>query len=425
MPAPRQSRRLARNLAQGKVGDTFVSATVVAVDRGTGRVGVEVAAADGSVTLVESVPHASGISPQVGSQVSMTLNGDEPFVVSETGDSFNPVFEGRVTASAFVARDGPNALDSVDAGGVESAWDGWAFVPGDDQGATLAITSDGYLAITVIEDQYPSLRSPVVPLERLGEVYTGFVDIVATNARNERLSAVTVRLLDGNGDVLVTLGDTNYNGEWDDNATDADDSGVEVYRRYPWPLSHGSHPDATSAYVQIDLGAAAAGTITLRRASINTAPILKGGVVEAGDTVISPSGVFVGGGHDLGSPWAVETTASPDVLCGGDWVVRHKIIGKTVSVQCRGVMGSGTPDFTEPLDLPLPVATPRGMILSGALLDQDDRWYLCSAYTAASGTSILRLLHTESGNAGVVNATNPFTWAAGDEIMLAGTYEVD
>jgi hypothetical protein len=34
VPAPRQSRRLAKNLAQGKVGDTFVSATVVAFDAG-------------------------------------------------------------------------------------------------------------------------------------------------------------------------------------------------------------------------------------------------------------------------------------------------------------------------------------------------------------------------------------------------------
>jgi hypothetical protein len=33
------------------------------------------------------------------------------------------------------------------------------------------------------------------------------------------------------------------------------------------------------------------------------------------------------------------------------------------------------------------------------------------------------LTHTEAGNAGTVNATNPFTWGSTDAIVMSMTYE--
>lgn len=110
--------------------------------------------------------------------------------------------------------------------------------------------------------------------------------------------------------------------------------------------------------------------------------------------------------------------------------------GKIVHFKVRLLWGSTT-SFSGNVDVSLPVAavTNGGAGLAAAthavsawLLDSSSQHFIGLAVVgvdAANSPSATkaRIAHTEAGNVGTVNATNPFTWAQNDIIVITGFYE--
>jgi hypothetical protein len=63
----------------------------------------------------------------------------------------------------------------------------------------------------------------------------------------------------------------------------------------------------------------------------------------------------------------------------------------------------------------------RPFVCAAAYEDAGTRYYVGSALAITSATRA-ELVHSESGNSGLVNATNPFTWVAGDDVWVDGFY---
>ena len=68
----------------------------------------------------------------------------------------------------------------------------------------------------------------------------------------------------------------------------------------------------------------------------------------------------------------------------------------------------------------LPVAAAARQVGTAYLLDTTTRAYMGIVDISGSTAS---LGHTESGNSGSVNATNPFTWTTNDGVIATFFYE--
>lgn len=105
----------------------------------------------------------------------------------------------------------------------------------------------------------------------------------------------------------------------------------------------------------------------------------------------------------------------------GTAVGRYCVINKVVFVNIELTFGSTT-SVSGNVGVAAPTGTPaRVCSLSVSYEDSGTRYYVASAVNIST-TSRFELLHTESGNSGLVNATNPFTWATGDDIVISGVY---
>jgi hypothetical protein len=120
--------------------------------------------------------------------------------------------------------------------------------------------------------------------------------------------------------------------------------------------------------------------------------------------------------------WTAYTPTNVNVTVGnGVQVAEYKRIGKTVFVSYFLLLGSTTA-FAGSIDIGLPVAARASIYqtLSASYVDSGTREYTGSARLSGS---VARLVHSESGNFGVINGTNPFTWTTSDSIHITGVYQ--
>lgn len=100
------------------------------------------------------------------------------------------------------------------------------------------------------------------------------------------------------------------------------------------------------------------------------------------------------------------------LLPGGLVGVNYELtIGTTTSI-------TGSVGVAAPAGAPAPA---RVSSLSATYEDSGSRYYIGSAVNIATLTRF-ELMHSESGNQGQVNSTAPFTWAAGDDIVISGCF---
>lgn len=254
---------------------TFLSALVTEVDEISGTATVTY---DG--VTIEQVRYQTGFTPQVGNQVSMMMNGTEPFIMSGTGSTHDPVFSGAVVANSFHARRGTNLL----AGGA-SVWEGWDISEDD----VASISGQSLVLDLPTSATALVLTSPPVLIPFAGRYYTGFFEVSEDAERNMEAAWVTMVALDAAGEEVATWGTVTPSGRKPEGA------------RYPAPES-AQVPPVEAAYLQLQvtIPTSTAGQVVLSDAAIFTAPVMEGGSLIMGAGRVDPSGanfpeVFVDG----------------------------------------------------------------------------------------------------------------------------------
>jgi len=118
--------------------------------------------------------------------------------------------------------------------------------------------------------------------------------------------------------------------------------------------------------------------------------------------------------------WSASTTAP--TLGNGTLVGAYLVAGKTVYLRMRLQIGSGTSpgsgawSFSLPADAaPAFIQTMQGFCASA---DGTARWPMSAFLTTANGVERMGV----SNN--IVGASVPFSWAAGDQLVLTGAYEI-
>jgi hypothetical protein len=135
-----------------------------------------------------------------------------------------------------------------------------------------------------------------------------------------------------------------------------------------------------------------------------------------------------GGGHGAWTdytPTVIAATTNPVIASRQG---RYKELdSKTYAIQVRisyatgDTAGSGSWSISLPSGL---TSGNRDQMISGQIHDAGTRRFIAQGFIAPSTTNITNILHTESGNNGTVNQSNPMTWANGDQIILSGVIEV-
>lgn len=131
---------------------------------------------------------------------------------------------------------------------------------------------------------------------------------------------------------------------------------------------------------------------------------------------------------DLGA-WDAYTPTNTNVTLGnGTQTALWTRMGRLVVVRYHLLWGSTTA-FGGTVELGLPVAAVSSITQAGPanLIDAGTRFYLGQVLPGrdAAGTNANKALvvHSESGNNGRVDATNPFTWTTNDLLVATFAYE--
>lgn len=167
---------------------------------------------------------------------------------------------------------------------------------------------------------------------------------------------------------------------------------------------------------------------TAARAAAITAPI-EGMVVHIND--LNTLSVYSGTAWSTVGPvhggWLSYTPATSGLVIGnGTLVGRYMRVGRMVSFALRFDFGS-TSSVAGAINMEVPVA----MIASYSVAETSVRvlGFDASAgarytmHAASTSTIAFQLYGDATGAWPVMSATVPFTWATGDVIMAAGTYE--
>ena len=93
------------------------------------------------------------------------------------------------------------------------------------------------------------------------------------------------------------------------------------------------------------------------------------------------------------------------------------LVQVTVTLAADSVMGS-----TPTVSLPTAAASNAATVGSARYLDSGTRHYVGVAIVAGSGL-VANLIHSEAGANGLIDATNPFTWAVNDVFEFSIEYE--
>lgn len=126
----------------------------------------------------------------------------------------------------------------------------------------------------------------------------------------------------------------------------------------------------------------------------------------------------VGQDAGLAAGWTAYTPTWTNLTTGNATVTAsYQRIGITVFY--RGWFTWGTTTSAGGTFYPsLPVATTKTDLLMALLVDTGTRSYL-----GRVSNTLGVIVNTESGNNGRCNATSPFAWGSGDQVIWMGAYE--
>lgn len=124
--------------------------------------------------------------------------------------------------------------------------------------------------------------------------------------------------------------------------------------------------------------------------------------------------------------WTTYTPSNTNITVGnGTQTASYTRVGRVIVFKYHLVWGSTT-SYGGQIEVGLPVAAVGAIsqVLGSALLvDAATRVYVATARLDTASGSQAIVGHTESGGAGSVDATNPFTWTTNDVLSVTGTYE--
>ena len=102
---------------------------------------------------------------------------------------------------------------------------------------------------------------------------------------------------------------------------------------------------------------------------------------------------------------------------------RYRVTATTVLLQVTVTLGASSVMGSIPT-ISLPVAAASGAATCGSAryLDNGTRHYVGVVIVASSGL-VANLIQPGAGNSGLVDATNPYTWATGDIFQFTIEYE--
>lgn len=145
----------------------------------------------------------------------------------------------------------------------------------------------------------------------------------------------------------------------------------------------------------------------------------------ATEDVNIPGTLTLSGGAVTAGAWTSYTPTNTNITLGnGTMTGRYQRTGKKVTATVRVLFGSTT-SFGGNVAVGLPVAAANQVaayIGQAFLLDNGVRIWNGVVRVVANATAA-DVYHTESGNSGIVNATNPFTFGDTDELVMTVTYE--
>lgn len=134
--------------------------------------------------------------------------------------------------------------------------------------------------------------------------------------------------------------------------------------------------------------------------------------------------VFDGTGwRVIDEDWQDFTPAFTNFTLGNGTVTRaaYKRQGTSLSLNVDVTLGS-TSSVSGNLGINLPINYASGGFTGAVMLnDNGTRYYPGVAHLS---TNVLYLIHTESGNTGLANATTPFTWTTNDQFKVAVAYPI-
>lgn len=122
----------------------------------------------------------------------------------------------------------------------------------------------------------------------------------------------------------------------------------------------------------------------------------------------------------LGELVAYTPSNSNIVVGNGLMTGEYVLVGPLCYVSWVLQFGSTT-SFSGGVSIGLPFEAASPNALEARMGDAGTRNYIGQAAVTA-GSALAGLRHTESGNSGNVNATNPFTWTTNDTIVVGGVY---
>lgn len=408
-------RRLAQAIRSGQTPNDAVqrTATVTAVHTDSGTLDMAVTTEGGGQVAVPGVRWIGALAPKVGQQVTYTLNGTEPVVIGVSGATHLPRVQAEVATAELNVSDGTNLLQGTFG---SQGWTGWAI-----DGDATFVLAVGQAWINLGGASEVVLSSPFVdPIEfGVEHAYTGWVEVF-DNAPGRRAWVELVALTDQGEVVLageeVALAGPNFEDGY--------------LRRYPHPTPCADAPATTTGIgVRLRFPSGVSGTALIKQAAISSSSCLTNPWINAPRVQIG-GGTLVTDGEDLMAPWTETvydgTGSGYFELGGGNWVVRHRRVGKIAFVECVGEVESITawPSPGNATALPLPYPPRNRAILHGYILDYGTRFYTAAAWADAGSDTIDRVL-VNAATDGYLYGNNPiFTWANGDEVRLAGSYEV-
>ena len=120
--------------------------------------------------------------------------------------------------------------------------------------------------------------------------------------------------------------------------------------------------------------------------------------------------------------WA-SPIASGITIGSGAVTSYYSRIGDTVTVAFSFQFGAGSA-ITGNTVLNLPFSYLSLITMSATLLDSGAAWYGAVVHPTAPNQIVVAALNTSTtyGAYGVLSSTVPYTWAAGDAVILAGSY---
>jgi hypothetical protein len=191
-----------------------------------------------------------------------------------------------------------------------------------------------------------------------------------------------------------------------------------------------TYPDGIDALVNVNAtDSLAAGGHAARHNSVNTALEELADVltVPATNTLalvpdgaterfrIDSAGLITGAGTSLGA-WTAYTPGTNCTVGNGTITGAYMRIGRTVHYRARFTLGSTSVIVSDATILPPFTSVAAQWVGSAYYRDVS----LAAFYTAYTKNQFLGYENTF----GFVSATQPFTWATGDEIYVSATYEI-